>query len=217
MAARPASQSSESAPGSRSGRPQQARSRRTRERILEAGFDCFDRLGFDETTTATIASDAGIAVGTLYGHFADKREIFVEIVMRFSEELEGIVSDRLNPVLARTSDPRAQAEALIDAVFHIQTLRPGIQQVFWARYFMDDEIRALMDATRQRLVDTIVAFCAAIDPALLRAPVDVVAARTIAQAVEWNAVQARLAEDDEHLEAAVASSGEMIARFLFRD
>ena len=47
--------------------PQQARSRRTRERVLEAAVACFEDRGYDETTTAMIATRAGIGVGTLYG------------------------------------------------------------------------------------------------------------------------------------------------------
>ena len=42
--------------------PQQARSRRTRERILEAAVDCFETRGYEATTTAAIAEKAGVAV-----------------------------------------------------------------------------------------------------------------------------------------------------------
>jgi len=47
--------------------PQQARSRRTREQILEAAVTCFEKRGYEETTTAEIARRARIAVGTCYG------------------------------------------------------------------------------------------------------------------------------------------------------
>ena len=43
-------------------KPQQARSRRTRERILEAAVECFEASGYDQTTTAAIAARAGTAV-----------------------------------------------------------------------------------------------------------------------------------------------------------
>jgi hypothetical protein len=43
--------------------PQQARSRRTRERILAAAVAAFEAGGYDETTTAAIARRAGIGVG----------------------------------------------------------------------------------------------------------------------------------------------------------
>ena len=62
--------------------PQQARSRRTREAVLEAAGRCFEECGYDETTTAMIAERAGIAVGTLYGYFQDKRDILLEILDR---------------------------------------------------------------------------------------------------------------------------------------
>lgn len=217
MPTRPVRLETESESGGRGGPPQQARSRRTRERIVEAATECFDRHGYDDTTTAMIARSAGIAVGTLYGHFADKREVLFVIVGRFADELDSIVRERLAPPEIRSHDPRAQADALIDAVFHLQTLRPGIQRVLWERYFKDPEFRAVMDATRSRTAEAVVAFCAAIDPALLRGPVDEVAARTIVHGVEWNAVHAHLDGSPEEIDAAAVSSAEMIARFLFRD
>src|SRR6056297_2691444 len=57
--------------------PKQARAHRTREKLIEAAIVCFERHGFDETTTALIATEAGVAVGTVYNHFADKREIIL--------------------------------------------------------------------------------------------------------------------------------------------
>jgi AcrR family transcriptional regulator len=71
--------------------PQQARSRRTREKILEAALSCFEELGYDEATTATIARRARIAVGTLYGYFADKRGILLEVLDRTLREIADYV------------------------------------------------------------------------------------------------------------------------------
>ena len=60
--------------------PQQARSRRTRQRILDAAIESFETLGYDETTTAEIAREAGLAIGSVYDYFRDKRAILLEIL-----------------------------------------------------------------------------------------------------------------------------------------
>lgn len=52
----------------------------TQERILQAARLLFGRLGFEGTTTAEIARSAGIAEGTIYRHFRDKKELFVACV-----------------------------------------------------------------------------------------------------------------------------------------
>lgn len=58
-----------------------ARSRAaTRQRILEAGTALFAREGLHAVSSARIAKAAGVAAGTFYLHFRDKKELFREIV-----------------------------------------------------------------------------------------------------------------------------------------
>ena len=58
-----------------------ARSRAaTRQRIVEAGTELFAREGLHPVTSARIAKAAGVAAGTFYLHFRDKKELFREIV-----------------------------------------------------------------------------------------------------------------------------------------
>ena len=58
-----------------------ARSRReTRRRLIEAGTELFARRGLYGATSAEIARQAGVAAGTFYLHFKDKRDLFREIV-----------------------------------------------------------------------------------------------------------------------------------------
>lgn len=58
-----------------------ARSRAaTRRRIVEAGTELFAREGLHSVSSARIAKAAGVASGTFYLHFRDKKELFREIV-----------------------------------------------------------------------------------------------------------------------------------------
>ncbi|HEB90995.1 MAG TPA: TetR/AcrR family transcriptional regulator, partial [Deltaproteobacteria bacterium] len=122
--------------------PQQARSRRTRQKLIEAAVDCFERHGFDETTTAMIAARAGVAVGTVYNYFTDKREIILELLNQTDREVAEEVIAQLEPASWQgTTDPRERTRTLIDAIFHTQRLRPGIQRILWAQYFKDPDFR----------------------------------------------------------------------------
>jgi AcrR family transcriptional regulator len=47
----------------------------TRQRILDAAIQSFRTRGFGATTTREIATDAGIATGTLFNYFASKEAI----------------------------------------------------------------------------------------------------------------------------------------------
>ncbi|BAZ29271.1 TetR family transcriptional regulator protein [Cylindrospermum sp. NIES-4074] len=51
----------------------------TRTRILQAALKLFAAQGFDGTTTRDLAQAAGVAEGTLFRHFPNKKSILVEV------------------------------------------------------------------------------------------------------------------------------------------
>ncbi|MGB7443110.1 MAG: TetR/AcrR family transcriptional regulator [Coleofasciculaceae cyanobacterium] len=51
----------------------------TRQRILQAAQSLFARRGYEGTTTKDLASAAGVAEGTLFRHFENKKAILVEV------------------------------------------------------------------------------------------------------------------------------------------
>ncbi|MGH1395117.1 MAG: TetR/AcrR family transcriptional regulator [Trichormus sp.] len=51
----------------------------TRSRILQAALKLFASQGFDGTTTRDLAQAAGVAEGTLFRHFSNKKAILVEV------------------------------------------------------------------------------------------------------------------------------------------
>jgi AcrR family transcriptional regulator len=51
----------------------------TRDKILQAAQKLFARHGYDGTTTKELAETAGIAEGTLFRHFTNKKAILVEV------------------------------------------------------------------------------------------------------------------------------------------
>lgn len=59
-------------------RPPQAEAE-TRTRILSAAQRLFARRGYDGTTTRDLAQAAGVAEGTLFRHFENKKAILVEV------------------------------------------------------------------------------------------------------------------------------------------
>jgi AcrR family transcriptional regulator len=65
-----------------------ARSRaETRRRLIEAGTELFASSGLHAVTSAQIARRAGVASGTFYLHFQDKKALFREIVFEALDRL----------------------------------------------------------------------------------------------------------------------------------
>jgi AcrR family transcriptional regulator len=59
----------------------------TRTRILEAAQRLFARKGYDGTTTRDLALAAGVAEGTLFRHFTNKKAILIEVATQGWVEL----------------------------------------------------------------------------------------------------------------------------------
>ncbi len=165
-----------------------------------------------------IAAEAGVAVGTVYNYFTDKREIILELLNQTDREVAEEVIAQLEPASWQgTTDPRERTRTLIDAIFHTQRLRPGIQRILWAQYFKDPDFREPFEALRRRMSDAIDDFIVAVDEAgLCRPDLDrETASFVVLNAVQWNSAQAFLSEDPAFRDAAARETAELVARYLF--
>ncbi|MBE9117023.1 TetR/AcrR family transcriptional regulator [Lusitaniella coriacea LEGE 07157] len=54
----------------------------TRTRISKAALRLFSRKGYEATTTKDLAAAAGVAEGTLFRHFANKKSILIEVATK---------------------------------------------------------------------------------------------------------------------------------------
>jgi len=101
----------QSAPARARGRSRAA----TRERIVDAGIALFAERGLHDVTSHEIAAAAGVAAGTFYLHFPEKRSLFREIafaaVDRLKERL-GAARNSVGPEPEAVA--RAQAIELIE-------------------------------------------------------------------------------------------------------
>jgi len=219
MKAAPSPQALDGRPvGRRTRQPQQARSRRTRERALKAAVECFEERGYDETTTAMIAGRAGMAVGTLYGYFTDKCDILLELLERDVVERFDDLIQRLEPDSWSGRDPREWSRSLIDMIFHSQHVRPGMQRIMWERYFKDPEFRAPFEAVRAKFRIAIEGFIDGVEAEGLLRDIDrETAASVILNAVQWNATQVALEGSPRSADAAANAVADMVIRFLFVD
>jgi AcrR family transcriptional regulator len=198
--------------------PQQARSRRTRAKILAAAVACFEAHGYDATTTAAIARRAGIAVGSLYGYFDDKRAILLELLGTTANEIADYVVRGLDPQAWRSGDPRASVRHLIDALFHTRTFNPGMQRILWERYFKDPEFRAAVQAIERRIRAAMATLFAVLQAeGRLRVADLATATFVIYTSVEWTASRLMLGGSGADVDAAVEAVSDMVSRFLFRD
>ncbi|WP_349898831.1 TetR/AcrR family transcriptional regulator [Parafrigoribacterium soli] len=132
-----------------------ADARRNRESVLDAASELFARHG-DGVQMEEIAGKAGLGVGTLYRHFADKRALRAAIIGRRFEAVTDLAraADRLD-------SPWAAFEALLygylesvapDAAFRLAILSPD--EPSWADIDTEkNAFGAIIERIVQRNVD----------------------------------------------------------------
>jgi AcrR family transcriptional regulator len=107
------------------------RSRReTRRRLLEAGTELFAREGLHGATSAQIARRAGVAAGTFYLHFKDKRSLFREIVFDALARLR-VRQDVASAGLPRGS--RAEIAARMGVLLDVAAEQRSLIRVLFGR------------------------------------------------------------------------------------
>jgi AcrR family transcriptional regulator len=98
-----------------------------RSQILACARDVFARHGFHVASIADICQAAGIARGTLYQYFANKREVFFAVADDLAARVEAVLGARPKLEEVRGAD---QASPEIVAGFCTRRLRDLLEAVF---------------------------------------------------------------------------------------
>ena len=120
-----------SAPPRRSG----ARSRPTRERILDAAERLFAQRGFHGVSIRDITGAADVDVALANYHFGSKQGLLEAVFLRRAEDLNSERLARLDAAIAGARDQPPQLEAIIDAFTHPLLDRSARGSPGWKSYF----------------------------------------------------------------------------------
>jgi AcrR family transcriptional regulator len=129
--------------------PVQGRSLARVNRMLDACAELVDEVGYDGLTTTMLAERAGVAIGSVYQFFPDKRAIVQQLTLRNVDTyLERLTSRITNGHLAKWWDA---VDAAIDEYIDMHRTVPGFQTL----HFGDVVDRHLLDEERDN--DTVIA------------------------------------------------------------
>jgi AcrR family transcriptional regulator len=124
---------------------QAERREETRAEVLAAAARVFAARGFDATSLDAIAEEAGFSRGAVYYNFADKEELFLELLDRRCAER----SQDLRQVFAGTADgvdaTSRQAQLAADHALEAMTGDPE-----WRALYLEFLARAARDAAFRR-------------------------------------------------------------------
>jgi len=137
----------------------------TRGRILQAAQRLFSAKGFEGTTTRDLAQTAGVAEGTLFRHFANKKAILVEVATSGWVDL---LTDLLTE-LSEMGSYKAIAQVMRRRMWNLQKNADTMRVCFMEVQFHPD----LRDRIQTEVIDKMTAvaeafFQTAIDKGIYR-------------------------------------------------
>lgn len=122
--------------------PVQQRSAKRVAQMLDASAQLIDEIGYDALTTTLIAKRAGVAVGSLYQFFPDKRAVVQALTQRNLDRFIAATTERL-----AGEDPTHWwdvVDSILDIYLDMHRTVPGFSRV----HFGDVVDRQLLDDGR---------------------------------------------------------------------
>jgi TetR/AcrR family transcriptional repressor of mexJK operon len=197
--------------------PKQARSKKTKEKIVQAAIQLFQQRGYEKTTSNDIASEAGVSVGSFYVYFTDKRQLLLTIFDRLADDLYKNIFDGLKPEHLFDSNLRRRIKQAVANTIIDKQKHSGLHRVVSELLLKDADFAARHKAVMARSMAKLQELISLADKAGLTWNIDVEAAAFIVQRVVFDVSQDYVTgccEFDK--ERAIDALADMIHRFVFK-
>jgi AcrR family transcriptional regulator len=126
----------------------------TKSRIMKSAMRLFARRGFDATTTKELAEDAGVAEGTLFRHFTNKKAILIEVATQGWIEL---LTDLLTE-FSEMGSYKAVAQVMKHRMMHMRENVDLLRVCFIEVQFHEDLRERIQTEVIEKMTDVAEAF-----------------------------------------------------------
>jgi AcrR family transcriptional regulator len=126
----------------------QKRSIETREKILNAAWELFAEKGYFKTNTHDLADRAGVATGSFYGYFNNKKEVVIELIRRFHDEAfeKAFNNFRLqigDNVTDNIDQGRKLVRLIIQSLKESHAINPMLHREATALILLDEDVKKI--------------------------------------------------------------------------
>lgn len=128
--------------------PKQKRALEKRKALLESGKKLFIKKGYEQTTAKDIASEAGVAIGTFYRYFSDKRQLLMALL---EDQIENIFPPE--PTWCHENGEKLLASLLKD--YYERINRVGLHRVLAELLPHDKELASFIQIGRKKILKKI--------------------------------------------------------------
>lgn len=132
--------------------PKQARSIEKKNKLKEAALTLMSKKGYHNTTSNEIAKEAGLSIGTFYSYFANKKDLYEELV----KDIYQNVLDRL-PTSEEEANltPRELIRNRVTLVMQMHDYMPEFQKEISCLSQQYDDFRAIEDKYHVNIINMV--------------------------------------------------------------
>ena len=195
--------------------PKQKRADEKKARILDAALALFSEKGYHRTTAKAVAARAGVATGSFYRYFRDKKAVFMAACMRMEAQFGGRMFESARQM---RQEGRSEPEVLRAMVrFAVRNHRHnmGFHREVLAMQMADADVAAFTGEREKRMLAALQAFLKSMR-AHYRVSDLAAATELIYYATEEVAHRAILMDSPVGEERLVDALEDMLMRYLFR-
>lgn len=123
--------------------PTQKRSIEKRNRIIEKGFELMCEKGYYNVSTPDIAEIAGVSTGIIYQYFNDKKEIFIEGVRNYSNNIMFPMLTLLENEKIKIDNIEELLKNIINNFIKNHTISKRAHEELMAMSHLDDDVASI--------------------------------------------------------------------------
>ncbi len=123
--------------------PTQQRSIEKRKKIIKYGFELMCNEGFHNVNSKDIAKYAGVSTGIIYQYFNDKREIFIEGVKIYSNNITFPMLDVLSDIKLDKNNLEEVIRKIINEFVKNHTMSKKAHEELMAMSHLDKDVRKI--------------------------------------------------------------------------
>jgi len=141
--------------------PVQQRGIETKEKIVTAAMELFAEKGYHKTNAMEIAAKAETATGTFYSYFNNKKEVFIEIIIRVFKD---IAENVLLKIELKTNKSRAEnynemkdiLHFIVNNILQAYRINNRLFKEILAMVLLDNEIEKIRVKEEKKVINLIV-------------------------------------------------------------
>lgn len=135
--------------------PTQKRSIEKRNKIIEKGFELICEQGYHNISTPDIAKAANVSTGIIYQYFNDKKDIFIEGVKNYSQDIMYPMIDLLDENNLTNISIEDMINNLIDSFVNNHTISKKAHEELMAMTHLDEDVAAIFKESEFKLTSKI--------------------------------------------------------------